>query len=199
MIPDSTNPRVLADNIRVLEKKIGSGGGSDLPDIGPSDYGSYLAVDELGKWGLDKPEGILPEVDPSDAGKVLTVGDTGEWEADDLPPQLPDVDTTDAGKVLTVGNTGEWEANIPIIGKHTVVTKSASGTDAAITVDGVDYSYNDTFPVVLNDLTVNYDANNFKWSISSTKNCITSGTVTNQLNDEWSYDETVNKTYYILN
>lgn len=81
MIPDSTNPRVLADNIRALEKKIGSGGGSDLPDIGPSDYGSYLAVDEEGKWGLDRPEGSLPAVDASNVGQILTVDKTGEWTA----------------------------------------------------------------------------------------------------------------------
>ncbi len=53
----------------------------------------------------------LPEVDPTDVGKVLMVGDTGEWEADDLPPQLPEVDPADVGKVLMVGDTGEWEAD----------------------------------------------------------------------------------------
>lgn len=49
MIVDSTNPRIMADNIRELARN-GGGGGSDLPDVGPEDAGEVLMVSNVGKW-----------------------------------------------------------------------------------------------------------------------------------------------------
>lgn len=53
---DSTNPRIIADNIRKLDDAVQS------------------AASEL------------PEVETTDAGKVLTVNASGKWAASDLPP-----------------------------------------------------------------------------------------------------------------
>ena len=53
---DSTNPRVIADNIRKLDDAV------------------QAAASEL------------PEVETTDEGKVLTVNASGEWAALDLPP-----------------------------------------------------------------------------------------------------------------
>lgn len=52
---DTWNPAQINEAI-----KNGSVGGSssELPEITPSDYGSFLAVDEDGEWGLDTPKSI---------------------------------------------------------------------------------------------------------------------------------------------
>lgn len=47
-LPDSTNPRVMADNIKRLEAIAGSGG-SDIPDYSISDAGKFLGVDGSGE------------------------------------------------------------------------------------------------------------------------------------------------------
>lgn len=52
---DSMNPKIQSELIQ-QNAASGGGGSSDLPDITPADYGSYLAVDELGQWGLDIPK-----------------------------------------------------------------------------------------------------------------------------------------------
>lgn len=82
MIVDSTNPRIMADNIRELARN--GGGGSDLPEVDVSDVGKVLTVGDTGEWEADDLPPQLPEVDVSDAGKVLTVSDTGEWEVDEI-------------------------------------------------------------------------------------------------------------------
>lgn len=73
----------------------------------------------------------LPEVDPSDVGKVLMVGDTGEWEADDLPPQLPEVDQSDAGSYLAVDETGNWGLDTPSSGDYDI-TATETATNIKI-------------------------------------------------------------------
>lgn len=56
MIVDSTNPRIMADNIRELAKN-GGGGGSDLPEVTSADNGKVLGVVE-GSWNkMDAPSG----------------------------------------------------------------------------------------------------------------------------------------------
>lgn len=52
---DSMNPKIQSELIQ-QNAASGGGGSSDLPDISPADFGSYLAVDELGEWGLDRPK-----------------------------------------------------------------------------------------------------------------------------------------------
>ena len=53
MIVDSTNPRIMADNIRELARN--GGGGSDLPDVTAADNGKILGVVE-GSWNkMDAP------------------------------------------------------------------------------------------------------------------------------------------------
>lgn len=54
MIVDSTNPRIMADNIREIAR---NGGGSDLPEVTSADNGKVLGVVE-GSWNkMDAPAG----------------------------------------------------------------------------------------------------------------------------------------------
>lgn len=70
-----TKLNLLWEKVKRLEES--GGGGSDLPDISPSDYGSYLAVDELGKWGLDKPKtGVDYSTTEQDTGTKWIDGKT---------------------------------------------------------------------------------------------------------------------------
>ena len=56
MIVDSTNPRIMADNIRELSRN--GGGGSDLPEVTSADNGKVLGVVE-GSWNkMDAPYGV---------------------------------------------------------------------------------------------------------------------------------------------
>lgn len=58
MIVDSTNPRIMADNIRELARN-GGGGGSDLPDVTVDDNGKVLGVVE-GSWNkMDVPSNVV--------------------------------------------------------------------------------------------------------------------------------------------
>lgn len=55
MIVDSTNPRIMADNIRELARN----GESDLPDVTAADNGKILGVVE-GSWNkMDAPSGEI--------------------------------------------------------------------------------------------------------------------------------------------
>lgn len=57
---DSTNVRVMADNIRELKRKIESAG-SGLPDVTSEDAGKVLTVSIDGEWGADNlPESGFP-------------------------------------------------------------------------------------------------------------------------------------------
>lgn len=59
MIVDSTNPRIMADNIRELARNGGGGGGSDLPDVTAADNGKVLGVVE-GSWNkMDIPSNVI--------------------------------------------------------------------------------------------------------------------------------------------
>lgn len=76
MIVDSTNPRIMADNIRELARN-GGGGGSDLPDVTIADNGKVLGV-VAGSWNkMDVPSG---EVDYSTSEQ-----DTGRKWIDGKP------------------------------------------------------------------------------------------------------------------
>lgn len=56
MIVDSTNPRIMANNIRELARNSG-GGGSDLSEVTAADNGKVLGVVE-GSWNkMDAPSG----------------------------------------------------------------------------------------------------------------------------------------------
>lgn len=58
MIVDSTNPRIMADNIRELARNGGGGGGSDLPHVTAADNGKVLGVVE-GSWNkMNAPSGV---------------------------------------------------------------------------------------------------------------------------------------------
>lgn len=101
-LPDSTNPRVMADNIKRLEAIAGR---SDLPEVGPEDAGDVLVVSDDGEWEADTliiPD-PLPEVDVEDAGKVLTVSSEGEWIAE-MPDTPSSGYTTVNGSSVATGN-----------------------------------------------------------------------------------------------
>ena len=65
MIVDSTNPRIMADNIRELAR---NGGGSGLPDVTAADNGKILGVVE-GVWNkMDAPSGVDYSITEQDTG-----------------------------------------------------------------------------------------------------------------------------------
>lgn len=70
---DSTNPRVIADNIRKLDDAV-QAAASELPEVETTDEGKVLTVNASGKWAvLDLPASI-----PKDYS--LTETDTGlKW------------------------------------------------------------------------------------------------------------------------
>lgn len=74
MIVDSTNPRIMADNIRELAKN-GGGGGSVLPEVTSADNGKILGVVE-GSWNkMDVPSGIVDySTTEQDTGQKWTNG-----------------------------------------------------------------------------------------------------------------------------
>lgn len=117
MIVDSTNPRIMADNIRELARN--GGGGSGLPEVDVSDVGKVLTVGDTGEWEADDLPPQLPEVDQSDAGKVLMVGDTGEWEADDLPSSGGyDITTTETATNIKIGGATVYVKEYPYVGSN---------------------------------------------------------------------------------
>lgn len=126
MIFDSTNPRVMADNIKRLEATAGSGG-SSLPDPSGATDGQVLMVDD-GEWGIGDIPNELPDVTSEDAGEVLMVSDDGEWEAAELTGLLPEVDSSDAGKILSVNNDGEWDVENAPSGGYTIPINTVTNT-----------------------------------------------------------------------
>lgn len=116
MIVDSTNPRVMADNIRELAAN--SGGGSDLPEVTADDDGKVLGVVE-GSWGkMDIPSEI---VDYS-----TTEQDTGSKWIDGRPVYQKTY-VFETPQTLSIGWTsvitkGESEAAIDTIIKGFVIT-----------------------------------------------------------------------------
>ena len=109
MIYDSTNPRIMADNIKRLENEIKSGG-SILPTVTTSDEGKVLTVNSSGNWDVEDPVTELPSVTTSDEGKVLTVNSSGEWIAEDPVEELPETTSATVGQVLKLDSDKkpEW-------------------------------------------------------------------------------------------
>lgn len=62
-LPDSTNPRVMADNIKRLEA---IAGGSGLPEITSEDAGKVLTVSDDGEWEVEDPVSGLTDYTTSE-------------------------------------------------------------------------------------------------------------------------------------
>lgn len=77
MIPDSTNVRVMADNIRKLKTEVENA--VELPSVETTDEGKVLTVNSSGKWAALDPASQLPAVTSEDEGSLLTVNSSGEW------------------------------------------------------------------------------------------------------------------------
>ena len=98
---NSTNPKIMAENIKKLESMVESGG-SDIPAHDSTDAGKYLGVDSSGDLEFSNP---LPAHPSTDAGKYLGIDSSGDLEFSTVPSDLPDTTGASTGDVL--GLTGE--------------------------------------------------------------------------------------------
>ena len=123
MIYDSTNPRIMADNIKRLENEIKSGG-SILPTVTTSDEGKVLTVNSSGNWDAENPVTELPDTTSATAGQVLKLDSDKkpEW-ADEYSYTPPSYSTTEV-------NTGKkWKDGRDVYSKIVeLTTPSTSGS-----------------------------------------------------------------------
>lgn len=127
MIPDSTNVRVMADNIRKLHQEVEAA--VELPTVTGSDEGKILTVNSSGKWAALDPASQLPAVTSEDEGSLLTVNSSGEWAKGN--PVVGNIDYS-----TTEQNTGiKWIDGEDIYSKVFSGTVTASGASTIIDLD----------------------------------------------------------------
>ncbi len=138
---DTWNPAQLNEKINMGGS--GSGSGSELPDITPADYGSYLAVDENGEWGLDRPK-TMPDYSTDETATGQKWIDGKELYQKILVYDMSD--NTIAQGTSTVISTGVSDADFIYVDKFWFVDPTTNGIYTSPQVD----TYN-TFPEVVYD------------------------------------------------
>lgn len=71
-LPDSTNPRIMADNIKRLESEIHNLD-SEIPSHDVGDAGKYLGVDNSGDLAFSDVPNELPPTTGATAGQILAL------------------------------------------------------------------------------------------------------------------------------
>ena len=79
-LPDSTNVRVIADNVKKLEKQINDLD-VEIPSHGVGDAGKYLGVDSSGDLAFSNVPNELPPTTGAAAGQILALDNdkAPEW------------------------------------------------------------------------------------------------------------------------
>ena len=123
MIPDSTNVRVMADNIRKLKTEVENA--VELPSVETTDEGKVLTVNSSGKWtALDLPPSIPKDYSTTEMATGLKWVDGKEIYCKVLSATFP----SDASAVVA-GNIGLHETVIELA----MLAKTAAGTSYIIT------------------------------------------------------------------